>query len=157
MWLDKLDLDLVQYVCRNLRDADRAEAHAVRFDDSDDSLAMEISTSWGTFGWAAGLEQPIAVIGASQIWPGFWSAWMLATDEFPRIGLPLTKFVKRRMIPMLFKELGLRRGEARSSEQNVEAHRWLETLGAVRESTLVRYGKNGEDFHIYRWDNPDVY
>lgn len=156
MWLDKLEPELVGFVCRNLRQADREEAHATRWDSDDDSLAKEIATSWGEFGWVAGRENPIAVFGAAEIWPGYRSAWMLATDEFPTIGLPLTRFVKKTIIPMLFDEMGMRRGEARSSVENVVSHRWLKSLGAVQEGILKNYGKAGEDFIIFRWDKPDV-
>lgn len=37
---------------------------------------------------------------------------------------------------------------------HIEAQEWLETLGAKREGTLKRYGRDGEDFHVYVWERP---
>ena len=41
-------------------------------------------------------------------------------------------------------------------EGHVVAQRWLEALGAHRESTAYGFGRNGEDFHTYVWRKEDV-
>src|SRR3546814_13479854 len=73
---------------------------------------------------------------------------MFATNEISNIGLGLTKFVARRMIPGLLDQ-GAHRLEARSMDGHVDAQSWLETFGAAREATLYGYGRGGEDFHVY--------
>lgn len=158
MKLLKTELPLVQHICRNLRPADRLEAHATRWNDSDEDLAVELVSVPTAISWVAALpdtDEPVAIIGAYNAWPGYWSCYMMTTDKFPQIGFQLTKFAKRRMIPLLLDEGGWR-GEARSMASHTDAHRWLEAIGARKESTLQCYGKNGEDYYNYVWTRPCV-
>src|SRR3546814_12915510 len=92
------------------------------------------------YAWVAGLDRPIVVIGGVPMWPGVWSMFMFATNEISNIGLGLTKFVARRMIPGLLDQ-GAHRLEARSMDGHVDAQSWLETFGAAREATLYGYGR----------------
>lgn len=155
MNLRKLNLLDVAYVCRNLRAADQREIFATRRADDPDALAVEIIRYWGPVGWvAADGPRPVALIGATETWPGVWSAWMMATEEFPVVALGLTKWVKRAMMPGLV-DLGAVRCEARSIDGHDHAHRWLRMLGAVQEARLRRYGRNGEDFLVFRFDRPE--
>lgn len=141
----------VLYITHHLREWDRKEVFATRFSDDPDQLAMDV-LRWGPNWWVAGEDKAIAVIGATEVWPGCWSVGMFATDEFSKIGLPLTKWVKRSMIPHIAQQ-GIRRGECRSIEGHEMAHRWLETLGAKREGDgLKKYGKDGETFFTYVWE-----
>jgi hypothetical protein len=155
MNLRKLNLLDVAYVCRHMRAADAHEIFATRRTDDPDALAVEIIRYWGPMGFVAvDGELPVALFGATETWPGVWTAWMMATDEFPSVALGLTKFVKRRMIPELI-GMGAFRGEARSVDGHTEAHRWLRVLGGVEEARLRRYGRNGEDFLVFRFDRPE--
>lgn len=140
------------YICQNLREQDAAEAFAVMWGDSPADLARA-SAQWGPYAFCSKTDEgePVAMIGASETWPGRWQVWMLATDKFDKIGLSLTKWVLRVMIPQLFDELGLHRGEAQSLSTHTVAHRWMEHLGAVKESTLRGFGRKGEDFVTYVW------
>lgn len=146
----------VTWVARNMRQADAAELFATRYDDDPDALAVDILTRWGPMWWVAGnahTQRPVAVIGATERWPGMWQVGMFATDEFGQIGLGLTKWVAQRMIPTIREtQFGVRRAEAFSIEGHDVAHRWLEMLGAVRDPVpLDGYGKGGETFHRYVW------
>lgn len=141
----------VCYVTQHMREADAAEVHARRWDSDADSLAAEVTTAWGRFGWVVyNDDEPIAILGATQLWPGVWSAWMVATDSFPKVGLFVTRFVRKRMIPLL-REDGAHRCDALSAIGHRWAHKWLEKLGARKETVLKDYGKNREDFIVYRW------
>ena len=146
-----LNLAGVCYVCRNLRPADIREIEATRYGDLDpDELAMEIIRSWSITGNAWLVyhnDKPVAIFGATNPWPGMWSAFMLATPDFPKIALPLTKFVKRVFIPHM--KLKANRVEARSIDGHGEAHRWLGALGATVEGRLKGYGRDGEDFLVF--------
>jgi hypothetical protein len=93
---------------------------------------------------------PVAVFGASAVHPGVWQAWAFSTDEFPRVVRSLTKAFRRDMLPAL-KHIGAHRIEVRSLAGSDVVDRWLRWLGAERECTLRRYGRNGEDFHLYAW------
>lgn len=142
----------VTFICRNMREMDAREIFATRFDDDPDRLAMDIMQRWSVAWVAKGEVMPIAIVGGVEMWPGMWTAGMFATDDFPQIGLGLTRWVKRRMIPTI-QELGLRRAEAKSIEGHTVAHRWLEALGARREGVPHHnYGKGGETFHTYVWE-----
>lgn len=152
MWLLPLQEHpgLALHVIERMRAWDRREIFATRSDDSDAAFLCAVLAT-GDVSWIAGEgEEPIAVFGCAPVWPGVWSMWFLATDELSKIGLSVTKFVMRRIIPGLF-ERGAHRLECRSMEGHGDAHRWLETLGAHRESTLREYGRSREDFRVYVW------
>lgn len=153
MRLGPVNLIAAAYVCRHLRAGDRREAFATRHGDDTDALAMEIVQTWGAYGWACYGDDgtPVALIGATERWPGVWACWMIATDRFKEVGKGLTKFATRNIIPGLI-ELGATRIEAYSIDGHDEAHRWLRFLGAVEEARLRRYGRSGEDFRVFRLD-----
>lgn len=139
-----------------MREWDRREVFATRWDDDPNILAMD-TMRWGNLtrvAWNG--ERPVAVIGAIEIWPTVWSVWMYGTDEFPSVGLGVTRFVRDTLIPEII-GAGFRRAECKSLEGHTDAHRWLEALGARREGEpLLNYGKRGETFHTYVWDREDV-
>jgi hypothetical protein len=137
------------FVAANLRTEDAREINATREDESPDLLARDVCLR-SPYAWVVGAEYPIACIGVSRLWPGVWDAWMFATDDFLRIGLPLTRWVRRTMMPLV-KAAGAHRVHCRSIEGHTEAHAWLERLGAVREGALPGWGKERETFFVYRW------
>lgn len=147
--LSPLEPEAVRCVADRMRPADRREIYATRWTDEPTDLVDSCMFS-GQYGWVAGLERPIAALGAIPMWPGAWSVWMFATDEFRQIRIGLTKFVARTMIPGL-RASGAIRAECRSIADHEEAHRWLEVLGAHREAVLEHYGKRGESFFLYVW------
>ena len=150
MKLTDLSLDAVLYVAENMRKADKEEIYCGRWTDSPYDLSEDIVRLGGVSFVAWKDEEPIAVIGSSPVTPTLWSAIMFATDRLPEIGLPLTKLVKRFMIPSIFsKEVGALRSECRSMVTHTEAHRWLESVGFKREALLKSVGKSGEDFYLY--------
>lgn len=138
------------FVCKRLRPQDRAEVLATHWTDDANELAQPIAFSQQELSWCIlGMDgEPIALLGANELWPGMWAPWAMATPRFAEIGWALTRFVKRTMIPRMV-ELGFNRAECRTLESNVEAQRWLERLGAVRESENPRVGKNNETFYTY--------
>jgi hypothetical protein len=152
MWVENIHdrPDLVLPVVLSMREWDRREIYANRFDENPLKLADEAVAMGQNAGWVAGLEEPIAAFGCFEMWPGVWSMWLFATDDFPQIGLSVTKLITRQIVPTLW-EVGAHRLEARSMEGHHDAQRWLEVIGAEREGTLKGYGKGGEDFHVYTW------
>ena len=149
--------DRVLYVAERMRAADREEVLATAPHDDARLFAAEVGRSYGPFKWCIERDGiPVAILGASELWPGVWAAWLFATDSFRNIRFYTTRFVVRGMIPALHR-LGAHRCEARSSAAHTEAHRWLRAMGAVEEARLRRYGKAGEDFIIFRWDRDDVH
>lgn len=141
-------MDVALYVAANMRESDRREIGATRADESPERLAFDATHS--QFAFAAGQGEPIACIGASFRWPGVFQAWMFATDAFEAVGFPLTRWVRRIMMPQI-RLAGAHRVHCYSIEGHDDAHRWLERLGAVHETTHLRYGKGGEPFRVYAW------
>lgn len=149
MRLERLNYNDLYTVAENMREWDKREIYATRWNDDPSELANDAMSSY-EFGWLAFLEErPIAAIGAMPIHPKVWGVWMFATDEFPKIGLGLSRFVVRRIKPAL-QEVA-HRAECKSMEGHVEAQKWLEFIGFRRESTLPGYGREGESFHVYSW------
>ena len=142
--------ELVRHVAQRMRPWDQREIFATRLDDDVDAFCLDV-LACGPVSWVAGLEEPIVAVGAAPMWNGVWSLWMFATDAINKVGFPVTKFVKRHMVPMLI-ENGAHRLECRSMEGHIDAQDWLKVLGASREATLKGYGRAGEDFHVYTWE-----
>lgn len=143
------------FVAANMREWDRKEIYATRWNDDPSDIATDCCYM-GDFGWVACEPEPIAVVGAGPMHPGVWGVHMFATDNFSKIAISLTKFVRRVIIPSLA-ATGAHRAECKSMEGHEDAQKWLEFLGAERESTLAEYGRNGEDFHIYTWRKHNVF
>lgn len=143
------------HICRNMRPEDVREIFATKFSDDPEALAHEV-VARKPFAWAAGLNgEPIALFGCIEMWPGVWEVWMFATPSFDKIGRRLTRLAHSAIVPIMVRE-GCRRIQAHSIEGHDVAHRWLETLGAVREAELPDFGKNGETFYLYRLRTGDA-
>lgn len=154
MRLDELTASAVYHVAKNMRDEDALEIYATRFVDDPEEL-MHDTLACPAFSWVAWLDEPIAVVGAVPMHPTVWNVYAYATPRFSEIAYPLTKFIKRGMIPRLA-ATGVRRAQCLSLASHFTAHKWLENLGATRESTLEGFGREGEDFYMYFWRGQDV-
>lgn len=98
---------------------------------------------------------PICVGGAVSVRPGSATLLFYATDDFPSIALPMTRFIRRHYFPSLA-AAGTHRIECVSLAAYGEMHRWLETLGLQREGLFRAYGHGREDFVQYAWIADDV-
>ena len=147
----KADPAAVLHVCANMREADRAEIYATRWTDSPLDLAEDMTRIPGPkwVAWHEGIG-PVATYGAMPMWPGVWSLYFFATNHFQRVAWSVTRHIRRVMMPSLA-IAGAHRAEARSLISHVEAHAWLEQLGARREGELKGYGRGGEDFVTFAW------
>lgn len=154
MKLTALDPGALAHIVAHMREWDRREIFATRASDDNHAFVQEVLAT-GPVSWIAGKDVPIAAFGCMPMWKGVWSMWMFATDDIRQIGLGMTKIIVQSIIPSLW-NAGAHRLECRSMEGHVDAQRWLGTIGAEREATLRGYGREGEDFHIYRWGRPDV-
>lgn len=142
----------VLHVAANMREWDRKEIFALRWGDEASDLANDVLRVPG-FSWVAYADDvPAAVIGAMPMWPRVWSVFAFGTDDFPKVGLTLTKHVRRFMIPALQNQ-GAHRAQCHSIEGHEEAHRWLETLGAHTEPLIRGFGRNRENFIPFVWEN----
>lgn len=142
------NLRAVLHVAHNMREWDRREIFACRWDDSPDNLAMDVVRSGYAF--TLGKDEPIAVLWAAGYRPNVWSIGMFATDRFREIAVGATKFAKRVFIKGIV-ESGAIRADAKSMDGHNDAHGWMKILGAEYEGTQKYYGKNGETFHTFAW------
>ncbi|WP_374382950.1 hypothetical protein [Dongia sp.] len=133
-------------VAERMRMADHDEIFATRFDDDPDALVDDLLAGdpLGVV-FADSSGRPVAVLGATEMWPGLWSLWMFATDAWPRVAMPATRFARRRFWPLL-KRCGLRRGECKSAAAHHAAHRWITHLGGRAEAVHPAFGRDGQDF-----------
>jgi hypothetical protein len=147
--------DAVLSIARNMRAGDAREIWATRWIESPEGLAADVMRA-GEYGFVISLdEEPVAAIGAAPNWPNVWNVWMFSTDKWPKVALSVTKFVRRVMIPNLYKA-GATRVHCMSIAGHSVAHRWLESLGAIKGNREPGWGKNGEDFFMFRWDRKTI-
>lgn len=149
MILTHCDHESVLHVVRNMRERDRKEIYNLRWDNNP-FVIMDAVMAQGDFSWVAWLDdKPQAVFGGAPTHPGVWSMFAFATDEFPRLALGLTRFATKTAIPTLFDKCGAHRLQCDSHEKHTSAHRWLELMGAAKESVKKQYGKDGADYFVY--------
>lgn len=127
----------------------------LRDDNDPNALIDEIMALDLTHAWSFGLDEPIYAGGIFEEKPRTWVCWGLATDRFAEIAISLTKVIRRDIIGPLV---------ARGSEHlhscglggYPDIARWMQFLGARQHKCLPRFGKNGEDVIIYKWESADV-
>jgi hypothetical protein len=151
----------IAYVCANMREADRREIFACRYDDDAMALAgeYEVLQPQSVAFYAAFHAShylPIALFGAWETSPGVGQVHLIATDRWRKVAGPVTRFLKSVTIPSLI-EAGWRRGECRALASNSQSRKWLYYLGAREETILPALGKNGEDFVQLSWSAPHVH
>lgn len=149
MRIDHARKDQIRFVAEWMRERDYAEISALHFTDSREELVETLTYTYGATPdtiCASWRGTPVAVGGFYQIRPGTCAMGMFATDLFPRIGLGLTRFLVKQMMPRLI-EAGVHRFECMSLAGYHDVHSWLRTLGLEQEGPEMRnYGKNGEPF-----------
>lgn len=146
---------MIRFIVERLRVMDRKEIFSTSSVQSDEGYAGFIHRLMGFpghVGWIASIDdEPVALVGIQVMWDGVASVAMFATDRFNEIGLPMTRFIKRNLIPNFVKLAGIHRAQCFSMNGHTVAHEWLEVLGAHREGVAEGYGKNGEDFTLFSW------
>jgi hypothetical protein len=152
MRIDQARPDQVRFVSEWMRARDYAEISALYSADTREELVDTLTAIYGKADdtlCASWRGTPVAVGGFYQIRPGTCAMGMWATDLFPRVGLGLTRFLVKTMMPAL-ERAGVHRFECASLEGYDEVHAWLRTLGLEQEGPPRRnYGKNGESFVMF--------
>ncbi len=145
----------VRSVARAMRMADRREVFALRFDDDADRVAEE-ACLLSRFGAVAAISgEPVAAMGAAETTPGVFEVWLIATDRWPAVAHASARWLLGALKPALL-AAGGHRAQCLSLVDRDDAHRFLESLGFVREARLRQRGRDREDFHLYAWRLPDV-
>ena len=123
--------DAVRSVAVNMRERDFAEFSAVSFAETRFELAEVLTARYGNSPEVhVGFEglEPVCVGGSIMARPNVISLLFFATDRFPEIVLPATRYIKKQLLPRLI-EAGVHRIEAVSMVGHSEVHAWLRTLG----------------------------
>jgi len=151
----------IDHVCRRLRALDRAEIFALRHGDGVDALIEDLVLHAPGFlelravAPAHAVHRACGLVGLFPIRPHVAGALFFGTDELGALLRPLTRWIRRALIPRA-QSRGLHRVEVQALESWRSSCRWIESLGAVREATLPLYGKAGETFVQFAWYGPRV-
>ncbi len=139
----------VFHVALNMRERDFEEFSALYPTDDRTELAGMMDARYGgrddvLCGSLDG--EPICIGGTIEGRPGVITLLFFATDAFPKIALPITRFITRQLFPRYF-VAGIHRIEAVALASYDPVHGWLRTLGLEPETGPLRgYGKSGEAF-----------
>ena len=146
------DAASLEHVARHMRKTDVAEFCAINPVDTADELAdlMLVRYAGRHDTYAALGDQPIAFGAMVEARPNVATLLFFATDEFPRIVLPITRFIRNNLFPT-YRQHGVHRIECVAIDGYSDSHRWIELLGLKREALLRGYGKHGETFHQFSW------
>ena len=134
------------YVTGNLRRADALEVEATIGRTSICDLLWTAPGGKWEARTSAGV--PAVVGGFSPVWPGLASGWMLGTDEWSDVGMEVTRFVRRFMLPAL-EHAGFHRVECRPMAGNDQVERWLRLVGFRTEAVTAQFGRGREDFVLW--------
>lgn len=139
------------YVIAHLRERDAREIFALRWDRDRATLFSEVrlmlNPLWQT--WAVDGE-PVAIIGACVLRPGVAMVACFGTDLWDR-ALPGMLRYARFVLPGLLARLDVHRYEAHALAANADTARFIAATGGELEATLSEYGREREDFLLYRW------
>lgn len=161
-------------VLNNLREHNRREFAACRWDPSPAAIAGEIAgmeeiciKHYALCGLAPALDRPcatcccterclptpIALAGAWLVAPGVALVRLCATDQWLTIAKPAYRWLKRVFVPCVLAP-NVRRAETRVLDTGLASRAWLRRLGFHDEGIARALGKNGEDFVHVAWINP---
>ena len=148
--LREVSVPAIAHVVENMREMDRKEIFGLRWSDDPMALVDDCMRRPG-LDYMFFLEGiPVAIVGAKFDRPHVASVYMFATDNFPKIGKMMTKFIIRVIIPALV-ESGVHRAHCIAHADYHEVHKWLEGLGATKETTHTAFGRSGDDYVQYVW------
>lgn len=150
--LAPLTEESVARVAFAMRAADAAEIFAVRFSPDRLRLAREIVAvaRLGAVGEAPD-GTPVAALCAVELAPGLFGLGFFATDRWPEIARPFTRWAGTAFKALLL-EAGGRRAEIWSAEDYAWAHRWLAHFGFRKEAAGCARGAGGKRYALFGWE-----
>ena len=143
----------VAYVAERMRTADADEFLALAHAPDRAALAESLVARYGAHPAtivARTDDGPIAIGAGVEARPNVVTLLFFATDKFPVVALGLTRFITRNLFSR-YREAGVHRIEAVSSESHRAAHRWIRALGLQQEAVFPGYGRGGETFIQFAW------
>lgn len=153
MRIGEPDFDDIRNVALHMRDSDLREFRATSFLDSREDIADWLVARYGEHEiciMASDETGPVAIGAMIESRPNVVSLLFFATERFPVIATPLTRFIRQRLFKGA-KKAGCHRIECVSIDGHTAAHRWIEALGLSHQFAMPGYGKGGETFHQFAW------
>lgn len=154
MRLDLATPDAVYDAALAMRGSDFREFRALSTADSRPDLACQLTERFGSrpdVMVAFDGDEPVAVGGLLEQRPNVLTVLFFATDRFPVVARPLTRFVKQELLPRV-KTAGAHRIECVVQAEHATAIRWIRYFGLRAEGLPMRgYGKSGETFQQFAW------
>ena len=146
----------VRHVAERMRTSDYREFSALAHADSRAALTDVLVAAYA--GHPSGIcayagDEPVAVGAMVEGRPNVITLMFFAADDFPKIALPLTRFITKNLFEK-YRANGVHRIECVSIEGYEEAHRWIRLLGLRHEAVFPGYGKGGEAFFQFSWVKP---
>ena len=143
-----LTFDAAWWAAIDLRPEDRRELRVTRDPDDVESLVKDALKS--DHKWSASLDElPVFAFGATLIDRRRGAhVWAFGSPSAFRVLVPVTRFIKRSMIPLLV-DSGVHYAQAISHPENEIAHRWLQRLGFSFQAILPGIGGRNEDMFLF--------
>jgi len=156
MRVDVTTPENVRHVAERMRASDYREFSALSYADSRDEMTDMLVDVYGNH--PSGIcayndNAPVAAGAMVEGRPNVMTLMFFATDDFPKIALPLTRFITKNLFEK-YRANGVHRIECVSIEGYDEAHRWIKLLGLHHEAVFPGYGKGGEAFFQFSWVKP---
>jgi len=155
--LTEFNSSAFEFICLNMRETDKVEVFGMLAHDSPLQLAHEASylirnKGRSRIGWSDRTKRPAAMAAFTEDWPGMWSVWMFGTDDFKDCAIELVRWFRHEAKDILTVCKG-HRLQCDSRYDHEEAHRMIKAFGAIEESRLRAYGKDGADYIRFVWLN----
>jgi len=141
------------FVAKNMRERDFEEVAAVNYLTDREELATCLAERYGDFPMSFTIGRdgvPIATLSAINVHPGLWSVGMWATEDFPKIGKFMTRFISNEFFGAM-RAAGMHRVECKSIVGYDSVHKWLLHAGFRQGATEEKYGAQGQDFITFEW------
>lgn len=156
MRIDVTTPENVRHVAERMRASDYREFAALSHARNCAEMADVLTAAYGNHPsgiCASHGSEPVAVGAMVEGRPNVMTLMFFATDEFPKIALPLTRFITKNLFEK-YRAEGVHRIECVSIEGYDAAHRWIKLLGLQLEAVFPGYGKGGEAFMQFAWVRP---
>lgn len=148
----------LRFVAENMRESDEREFLALNKTDSRADLVAALIQRFAGEKLIAAKDdtfRPIAIGDVVENRPNVGTLLFFATNRFPEIARPLTRFIRQRLFP-IYRQNGLHRIECWAAGDRPDVHRWLGALGLEHEATVYGFGKGGETYEQFAWVADDV-
>jgi hypothetical protein len=137
----------IVYVARRMRALDAEEIYPHLWHPTPEDLSAYCAQTKISF--VALMDgTPVVAFGANERFPKVWAVWMFATDDWPKVALSVTKFVRRQMLVEIDRYDPVRL-DCWSMDGHDTAHQWLEAFGFIREATVEDYSSARIAYHCY--------